>query len=31
VGPMTFVFSQVITKAKTDIAQSFTFRLGTTF
>ena len=31
VGPMTFVFSQNISKAKTDITESFNFKLGTTF
>ena len=31
VGPMTFIFSQNITKAKTDVAESFNFKLGTTF
>ena len=31
VGPMTFVFSKNLTKAKTDITESFNFRLGTTF
>ena len=31
VGPMTFIFSQNITKASTDITESFNFRLGTTF
>lgn len=31
VGPMSFVLSQHITKASTDITESFNFRLGTTF
>jgi len=31
VGPMTFVFSQNIAKAATDVTESFSFRLGTTF
>ena len=31
VGPMSFIFSKNISKAKTDITQSFNFRLGTTF
>ena len=31
VGPMTFIFSQNITKATTDTTESFNFRLGTTF
>ena len=31
VGPMTFVFSQNLTKASSDITESFNFRLGTTF
>ena len=31
VGPMSFVFSQNISKANTDITESFNFRLGTTF
>ena len=30
-GPMTFVFSKNITKAKTDVTESFSFNLGTTF
>ncbi len=30
-GPLSFVFSKNITKASTDIDQSFNFRLGTTF
>ena len=30
-GPMTFIFSRNITKAATDIDESFSFRLGTTF
>ncbi|MBL6857181.1 MAG: outer membrane protein assembly factor BamA [Pelagibacteraceae bacterium] len=31
VGPMTFIFSQNISKASTDVTESFNFRLGTTF
>ena len=31
VGPMTFILSQNISKASTDVTQSFNFRLGTTF
>ena len=31
VGPMVFIFSQNITKAETDITETFNFRLGTTF
>ena len=31
VGPLSFVFSKNITKASTDITESFNFRLGTTF
>ena len=31
VGPMSFIFSQNLTKASTDVTQSFNFRLGTTF
>ena len=31
VGPMSFVFSQNLSKAETDITESFNFRLGTTF
>ena len=30
-GPMTFVFSQNLSKASTDVTESFSFRLGTTF
>lgn len=30
-GPMTFVLSQNISKADTDVTQSFNFNLGTTF
>ncbi|MDC0473174.1 outer membrane protein assembly factor BamA [Pelagibacteraceae bacterium] len=30
-GPMTFVIAHDITKASTDVPQSFKFRLGTTF
>ncbi len=30
-GPLSFVFSQNISKASTDVDQSFNFRLGTTF
>ena len=31
VGPMSFVFSQNLSKASTDITESFNFSLGTTF
>ena len=31
VGPMSFIFSQNLSKASTDVTQSFNFRLGTTF
>ena len=31
VGPMTFILSQNISKASTDVTQFFNFRLGTTF
>ena len=31
VGPMSFVFSQNISKASTDVTESFAFNLGTTF
>ena len=30
-GPMTFVFSKNISKAATDLVETFSFRLGTTF
>ncbi len=30
-GPLSFIFSQNISKASTDVDQSFNFRLGTTF
>jgi outer membrane protein insertion porin family len=30
-GPMTFILSQNISKAETDITETFNFRLGTTF
>ena len=30
-GPLSFIFSKNITKASTDVSQSFNFRLGTTF
>ena len=30
-GPMTFIFSQNLSKASTDITESFNFNLGTTF
>lgn len=30
-GPMSFIFSQNISKASTDVTQGFTFNLGTTF
>ena len=31
VGPMSFIFSQNLSKADTDITESFNFKLGTTF
>ena len=31
VGPMTFTFSQNLSKASTDKTESFNFNLGTTF
>jgi outer membrane protein insertion porin family len=31
VGPMSFVLSQNLSKASTDVTQSFNFKLGTTF
>ena len=31
IGPMSFVFSKNITKASTDVTESFNFNLGTTF
>ena len=31
VGPMSFIFSQNISKASTDLTESFNFRLGTSF
>ena len=31
VGPLSFIFSQNISKAATDVTESFNFRLGTTF
>ena len=31
VGPLTFSFSEAITKASTDVTESFRFQLGTTF
>ena len=30
-GPMSFIFSQNLAKASTDVTESFNFRLGTTF
>ena len=30
-GPMSFIFSKNISKATTDVTESFNFRLGTTF
>ena len=30
-GPMTFILSQNLTKASTDITETFKFKLGTTF
>ena len=31
IGPMSFILSTNLSKAKTDETQSFTFNLGTTF
>lgn len=31
VGPMSFIFSRNISKASTDIVETFNFRLGTSF
>ena len=31
VGPMTFIFSNNLSKANTDVTESFNFKLGTTF
>ena len=31
VGPIAFIFSQNLSKASTDVTESFNFRLGTTF
>lgn len=31
VGPMSFILSQNLSKASTDVTESFNFRLGTTF
>ena len=31
IGPMTFIFSNNLSKASTDKTESFTFNLGTTF
>ncbi len=31
IGPMTFTFSQNLSKASTDVTESFNFNLGTTF
>ena len=31
IGPMSFVLSQDLSKADTDVTESFTFNLGTTF
>ena len=31
VGPMSFILSQNLSKADTDVTESFNFRLGTTF
>ena len=31
VGPLSFVFSQPITKSATDIDETFRFNIGTTF
>ena len=30
-GPMSFIFAQNLSKASTDVTESFSFRLGTTF
>ena len=30
-GPMSFVFSQNLSKADTDVTESFSFNIGTTF
>jgi len=30
-GPMSFIFSQNLAKASTDVTESFNFKLGTTF
>ena len=31
IGPLNFIFAQPITKASTDVEQSFRFDIGTTF
>ena len=31
IGPLNFVISQNLSKADTDVTESFTFNLGTTF
>ena len=31
VGPLTFSFAEAITKASTDVTETFRFQLGTTF
>ena len=31
VGPMTFIFAKDLSKAETDVTETFNFRLGTTF
>ena len=31
IGPMSFIFSQNLSKASTDQTESFNFQLGTTF
>ena len=31
IGPLSFVISQNLAKAETDVTESFTFNLGTTF
>jgi len=31
IGPLNFSFSRPITKASTDVTESFRFNLGTTF
>ena len=31
IGPMSFSYAETITKADTDVTESFRFQLGTTF